>query len=79
MAYSMRALGAALGAVFGGLYGAEAALVVAASGLLLQAVLIPLSPVMRLAQQPSALRSQPRVLSAKSTEVESRFAFRDGS
>lgn len=36
----------------GGLYGAETALVVAAAGFLVQAMVILVSPVLRLARQP---------------------------
>jgi predicted MFS family arabinose efflux permease len=46
--YSSRPLGAALGALVGGLHGAETGLVVAAAGFLIQAVVILLSPVRRL-------------------------------
>jgi hypothetical protein len=45
-------LGAAIGALIGGLYGAEACFVVAASGFVLQAAVILLSPVARLERQP---------------------------
>jgi hypothetical protein len=48
--YGSRPLGAAIGAVVGGLYGAETGLVVAAAGFLLQAVVILLSPVRHLAR-----------------------------
>jgi predicted MFS family arabinose efflux permease len=51
-AYGSRPLGAAIGGFVGGLYGAETALVVAAVGFLVQAVVILLSPVRRLARQP---------------------------
>jgi predicted MFS family arabinose efflux permease len=49
--YGSRPLGAAIGALVGGLYGAETALVVAAAGFLIQAVVILVSPVRRLARQ----------------------------
>jgi predicted MFS family arabinose efflux permease len=49
--YGSRPLGAAIGALVGGLYGAETGLVVAAAGFLIQAVVILLSPVRRLARQ----------------------------
>jgi len=52
LAYGARPLGAAIGAVIGGSYGAEACLVLAAGGFLLQAALILASPVLRLARQP---------------------------
>jgi predicted MFS family arabinose efflux permease len=47
--YGSRPLGAALGALVGGLYGAETGLVVAAVGFLIQAIVILVSPVRRLA------------------------------
>jgi hypothetical protein len=43
--YGSRPLGAAVGALVGGLYGAETGLVVAAGGFLIQAVVILVSPV----------------------------------
>jgi predicted MFS family arabinose efflux permease len=49
--YGSRPLGAALGALVGGLYGAETGLVVAAAGFLIQAVVILASPVRGLARQ----------------------------
>jgi predicted MFS family arabinose efflux permease len=52
LAYASRPLGAAIGAAVGGLYGAETCLVVAAAGFVAQAVIILVSPVARLAQQP---------------------------
>jgi predicted MFS family arabinose efflux permease len=52
MAYGSRPVGAAIGAFVGGYYGAEACLVVAAIGFLIQAVVILTSPVVCLAQQP---------------------------
>jgi predicted MFS family arabinose efflux permease len=52
MAYGARPVGAALGAGVGGLYGAEACLLLAAAGFLIQALLILASPVPRLAAQP---------------------------
>jgi predicted MFS family arabinose efflux permease len=51
-AYGSRPLGAAIGGFVGGLYGAETALVVAAAGFLVQAAVILVSPVLRLARQP---------------------------
>ncbi len=51
-AYGARPVGALIGAVVGGLYGAETCLVVAALGFLVQAVVIVASPVLRLARQP---------------------------
>lgn len=49
--YGSRPLGAAIGALVGGLYGAETGLVAAAAGFLIQAVVILVSPVRRLARQ----------------------------
>jgi len=51
-AYGLRPLGAAIGGLVGGLYGAETALVVAAAGFLIQAVVNLASPVRRLCRQP---------------------------
>lgn len=52
VAYGARPIGAAIGALVGGYYGAEACLVVACFGFLAQAVTIMASPVVRLARQP---------------------------
>jgi hypothetical protein len=52
LAYGARPLGAAIGAIVGGLLGAEACLVVAAAGFALQAAVILLSPVPALERQP---------------------------
>lgn len=49
--YGSRPLGAALGALVGGLYGAETALAVAAVGFLAQAIVILVSPVRNLVRQ----------------------------
>jgi predicted MFS family arabinose efflux permease len=57
-AYGARPLGAAIGAVVGGIYGAETCLVVAAIFFLIQALVILLSPVPALAQQPEAAGSR---------------------
>jgi predicted MFS family arabinose efflux permease len=54
MAQGTRALGAAIGAIIGGLYGAETALVVAAAGFVAQAVLILLSPAVRVGRKAGA-------------------------
>jgi predicted MFS family arabinose efflux permease len=51
-AQGARPLGAAIGALVGGLYGAETGLVVAAVAFLIQAIVILMSPVMRLQRQP---------------------------
>lgn len=53
MAYGFRPVGAAIGALTGGLWGAEACLVAAAIGFLAQAAVILMSPVPRLAELPS--------------------------
>jgi predicted MFS family arabinose efflux permease len=55
-AYGARPAGAALGALVGALYGAEACLAVAALGFLIQAVVILTSPVLGLARQPAMAR-----------------------
>ncbi len=52
MATGARPVGAAAGALIGGLAGAEACLVVAAIGFLIQAIVILLSPAARLLEQP---------------------------
>lgn len=54
LATGSRSAGAAIGALVGGLYGAEASLVVAAIGFLIQALVILASPVPRLARLPAA-------------------------
>ncbi|HXM70675.1 MAG TPA: MFS transporter, partial [Thermoanaerobaculia bacterium] len=54
LATGARPLGAALGAFVGGCYGAEVCLAVAASGFLVQALVILSSPVLRLVRQPAA-------------------------
>jgi predicted MFS family arabinose efflux permease len=59
MAYGSRPVGAAIGALVGGLYGAEVCVIVAAIGFLLQALVILTSPVIRLARQPTAGRQPP--------------------
>ena len=55
LAYGARPLGAAIGALVGGLYGAEACFAVAAFGFFLQAAVILLSPVIRLQRQPDMI------------------------
>jgi len=52
VSYGARPIGAAIGAVIGGLYGAEACLLVACAGFLLQALVHQESPVVRLKRQP---------------------------
>lgn len=51
-AYGARPVGAALGALVGGIYGPEACLIVAAAGFLVQALVILTSPVLHLVRQP---------------------------
>jgi predicted MFS family arabinose efflux permease len=51
-AYGARPLGAAIGALVGGLFGAPACIVVAAAGFLIQAIVILVSPAPRLRRQP---------------------------
>lgn len=53
MAYGARPIGAGLGALFGGLFGVEICLVLAAGGFLVQAVVIGISPAVRLRHQPA--------------------------
>ena len=53
IAYGARPLGAAIGALVGGLYGAEACLALAVAGFFIQAAIILLSPVPRLESQPA--------------------------
>jgi len=52
--YGARPVGAAIGALVGGLYGAETCLVIAALGFLTQAAVIVTSPVLRLAKLPAS-------------------------
>ena len=58
MAYGARPVGAAMGALVGGLFGAEICLLVAAFGFALQAVVILVSPAVRLARQPTMVWQQ---------------------
>lgn len=53
MAFSARPVGAAIGALIGGLYGAKVCLFVAAAGFVAQAVLMLMSPTVRLRAQPT--------------------------
>lgn len=53
--YGSRPIGAALGALVGGTFGAEACLVLAALGFVAQAWVIARSPVPHLARQPEAV------------------------
>jgi predicted MFS family arabinose efflux permease len=52
MAYGARPIGSALGALIGGLYGAEACLLAAAAGFAAQFAVIIMSPAVRLGRQP---------------------------
>jgi predicted MFS family arabinose efflux permease len=54
MAYGARPIGAGLGALLGGLWGVEICLVVAVAGFLAQALVIVVSPAVRLRRQPAA-------------------------
>jgi predicted MFS family arabinose efflux permease len=56
LAYGARPVGAAIGAVVGGLYGAPLCLVIAAIGFLLQVAVILVSPVVRLERQPEMVQ-----------------------
>jgi predicted MFS family arabinose efflux permease len=56
MSYGARPVGAALGALIGGLYGAEACLYLAVAIFGAQALVILLSPAVSLAQQPDMIR-----------------------
>jgi predicted MFS family arabinose efflux permease len=53
--YGARPVGAAMGALVGGLYGAETCLAVAALGFLVQALVILASPVVQLVRQPEVV------------------------
>lgn len=59
LAYGARPIGAGIGAFVGGFYGAEAALVVAAIGFLIQALVILISSVPRVARQPERVQGAP--------------------
>ena len=61
MSYGARPLGSALGAVVGGVYGAEACLYVAAAIFGTQALVILLSPAVSLARQPDMVGDGPGV------------------
>jgi predicted MFS family arabinose efflux permease len=64
MSYGARPLGAALGALVGGFYGAEACLYLAAAIFAAQAVVILLSPAVSLARQPEMIGDGPTALRA---------------
>ena len=53
MSYGARPLGSALGAIVGGLYGAEMCLYLAAAIFAVQAMVILMSPAVSLARQPA--------------------------
>jgi len=59
MSYGARPLGALLGAVVGGLYGAETCLYLSAAIFGAQALLIWLSPAVMLARQPEMVADMP--------------------
>jgi predicted MFS family arabinose efflux permease len=64
MSYAARPLGSALGAIFGGLYGAEACLYVAFAIFAAQAVVILLSPAVTLDRQPEMVAEDGKALRA---------------
>ena len=64
MSYGARPLGSALGAVVGGLYGAEACLYLAAIIFGAQALVILLSPAVSLARQPDMVGEASALLAA---------------
>jgi MFS family permease len=64
MSYGARPLGSALGAIVGGLYGAEACLYLAAAIFGAQALVILLSPAVALTQQPEMVGDAPELLRA---------------
>jgi uncharacterized membrane protein len=55
VAYGARPIGAGIGAIVGGFYGAQLCLGVAAFMFAVQAVVIVMSPVPRLHRQPAAI------------------------
>jgi predicted MFS family arabinose efflux permease len=63
--YGARPLGAAIGALVGGIWGAETCLVLAAIGFLIQALIILLSPVPSLARQPDSVATGDSAVAAK--------------
>jgi predicted MFS family arabinose efflux permease len=64
MSYGARPLGSALGAIVGGLYGAEACLYLAAIIFAAQALVILMSPAVSLARQPDMVGDGPSALRA---------------
>jgi predicted MFS family arabinose efflux permease len=63
--YGARPLGAAIGALVGGIWGAETCLVLAAIGFVIQALIILLSPVPSLARQPDSVATGDSAVAAK--------------
>ena len=70
MAYGARPLGAALGALVGDAYGAEACLYLAVVGFGAQALVILVSPVVRLIRQPVLLEEQHAVAALKCCAID---------
>jgi len=66
MAYGARPLGAALGALVGETYGAEMCLYLAVAGFGAQALVILVSPAVRLIGQPGAPETPPGAAAARS-------------
>ncbi len=64
MSYGARPLGSAVGAIVGGLYGAETCLYLAVAIFAAQALLILMSPAVSLARQPDMVGDSPNVLRA---------------
>jgi predicted MFS family arabinose efflux permease len=64
MSYGARPVGAALGALIGGFYGAEACLYLAVAIFAAQALVILMSPAVSLARQPAMVADGPKVLPA---------------
>jgi predicted MFS family arabinose efflux permease len=64
LSYGARPLGALIGAIFGGLYGAEACLYLAVAIFGAQALVILMSPAVSLARQPEMVGEGPKVLRA---------------
>jgi predicted MFS family arabinose efflux permease len=64
LSYGARPVGALIGAIFGGLYGAEACLYLAAAIFGAQALVILMSPAVSLARQPEMVGDGPQVLRA---------------
>jgi predicted MFS family arabinose efflux permease len=73
LAYGARSVGAGLGAIVGGLWGAEACLILAAAGFLAQAAIVFLSPVVQLEKQ--SLRLSRNAADARAAPSRSRKTF----